>query len=74
MQAGAILQDVAALHVVLGKSHPARRGVSVSTQLAALRRLLYGWESRDQETGTWFKKAAEVSWTTIPLYIPLKNR
>ena len=61
MQAGAIIQDVAALHVVLGKSHPALRRVSVSTQMAALRRLLYGWESIDTETGAWFKKAAEVS-------------
>ena len=61
MQAGAIIQDIAALHVVLGKSHPTLRRVSVSTQIAALRRLLYGWESQDKETGAWFKKAAQVS-------------
>lgn len=60
MQRGAVIQDVAALHVVLGKSNPAIRGVSVSTQLAGLRRLLYGWEDRDEETGSWFRKAAEV--------------
>lgn len=60
MQKGAIIQDVAALHVVMGKANPEFRGVSVSTQIAGLRRLLYGWESTDQETGVWFKKAAEV--------------
>jgi len=61
MERGAIVQDVVALHVVLGRSQPAAAGsASVSTQLAALRRLLYGWESRDKETGYWFRKAAEV--------------
>jgi hypothetical protein len=60
MQRGAIVQDVAALHVVLGRSFPLLKGVSVSTQLAGLRRLLYGWESQDKETGLWFRKAAEV--------------
>ena len=61
MERGAILQDVVALHAVLGRNNPmAPGGTSVSTQLAALRRLLYGWESRDRETGYWFRKAAEV--------------
>jgi hypothetical protein len=60
MQRGAIVQDVVALHVVLGKSYPVLKGLSVSTQLAGLRRLLYGWETRDKETGLWFRKAAEV--------------
>jgi len=62
MQRGAIVQDVAALHVVMGKPHPVSPGVSVSTQMAALRRLLYGWETQDKETGHWFRKAAEVSY------------
>lgn len=66
MQRGAIVQDVAALHVVMGKSFPAGRGVSVSTQLAGLRRLLYGWESDDKETGFWFRKAAEVRYISKP--------
>ncbi|KAF8812241.1 composite domain of metallo-dependent hydrolase [Phlegmacium glaucopus] len=70
MQAGAIIQDVAALHVVLGKSHPALRRVSVSTQLAALRRLLYGWESQDKETGAWFQKAAQG---IVPLVVEVDN-
>lgn len=58
-----MIQDVASLHVVLGKSNPIIRGVSVSTQIAGLRRLLYGWESRDEETGTWFRRAAEVGFS-----------
>jgi hypothetical protein len=62
MERGAIVQDVAALHVVVGRAHPlSNPGVSVSTQIAGLRRLLYGWESTDKETGFWFRKAAEVS-------------
>jgi hypothetical protein len=60
MQRGAIVQDVAALHVVMGKPNPALGEVSVSTQMAALRRLLYGWETQDKETGHWFRQAAEV--------------
>lgn len=50
MQYGAILQDVAALHITIAK--PRRvSGTSVSTQIAGLRRLLYGWESTETETG-----------------------
>ena len=61
MEQGAIIQDVAALHVTVGRSHPLLNpGVSVSTQISGLRRLLYGWESTDKETGFWFKQAAEV--------------
>lgn len=62
MQRGAVIQEVAALHIVMGNPYPTSRGISVSTQIAALRRLLYGWEPTDTETGAWFKKAAEVSW------------
>lgn len=61
MEAGAVIQDVVALHVVVGKTHPLIPStMSVSTQIATLRRLLHGWESTDQETGHWFRKAAEV--------------
>ena len=70
MQAGAIIQEVVALHIVIGKSHPTLRRVSVSTQIAALRRLLYGWESEERETGAWFNKAAQVSLVAIPPYSP----
>lgn len=61
MERGAVVQDVVALHVALARdSIFPGQGVSVSTQMAALRRLLYGWESKDTETGLWFKRAAEV--------------
>ncbi|KAH9482556.1 hypothetical protein JR316_0004656 [Psilocybe cubensis] len=70
MQRGAIVQDIAALHVVIGKSHPEKRRVSVSTQIAGLRRLLYGWESQDKETGFWFRKAAEG---VVPLVIEVDS-
>ena len=65
------MQDVVALHVVLGRSSPLLpKSVSVSTQMAALRRLLYGWESTDKETGIWFRKAAEG---VVPLVIEVDN-
>jgi hypothetical protein len=67
MEAGAVIQDVAALHVVVGKAHPLIAStMSVSTQIATLRRLLHGWESTDQETGHWFRKAAEVMYFASP--------
>ena len=61
MKRGAIIQDVVALHIVIGRSYPTLKGISVSTQIAGLRRLLYGWESQDKETGAWFRRAAEAS-------------
>src|SRR6266550_189136 len=62
MERGAVVQDIAALHIVLGRSDPVfqNRKASVTTQIAALRRLLFGWEGEDKETGDWFRKAAEV--------------
>ncbi|KAH6915125.1 hypothetical protein BKA70DRAFT_566770 [Coprinopsis sp. MPI-PUGE-AT-0042] len=71
MEVGAVIQDVVALHVVVGKSHPLIPStMSVSTQIATLRRLLHGWESTDQETGHWFRKAAEG---VIPLVIEVDS-
>ncbi|KAG6854875.1 hypothetical protein C0991_012065 [Blastosporella zonata] len=71
LERGAIVQDVAALHVHIGRPHPLiGKGMSVSTQIAALRRLLSGWETRDKETGYWFRKAAEG---VIPLVIEVDN-
>ncbi|PFH51276.1 hypothetical protein AMATHDRAFT_142867 [Amanita thiersii Skay4041] len=72
MERGAIVQDVAALHIVLGRENPLvlNSGTSVSTQIAALRRLLYGWEGTDKETGEWFKKAAEG---VVPLVIEVHS-
>ncbi|KAF8165543.1 hypothetical protein B0H34DRAFT_689508 [Crassisporium funariophilum] len=70
MQSGAIVQETVALHIVMGKSNPGFRAVSVSTQIAGLRRLLYGWESSDRETGAWFRKAAEG---VVPLVIDVDS-
>ena len=44
--------------------------VSVSTQVAALRRLLLNAEDHGTETGKWFKKAAEG---VIPLVVEVHN-
>ncbi|TFK22333.1 hypothetical protein FA15DRAFT_706442 [Coprinopsis marcescibilis] len=71
MEPGAIVQEVVALHVVLGRTHPMMQTtVSVSTQIAGLRRLLHGWESRDKETGYWFRKAAEG---VVPLVVEVDS-
>ena len=62
MERGAVIQDIVSLHVVLGRADPVLQNsrTSVTTQIAALRRLLFGWEGEDKETGDWFRKAAEV--------------
>jgi hypothetical protein len=63
LEPGAIIQADTALHVRITRPRfDVRHGpaISVSAQLAALRRLLLGWESRDSDTGLWFRKAAEV--------------
>ncbi|RDB22753.1 hypothetical protein Hypma_010022 [Hypsizygus marmoreus] len=71
MEHGAIVQDIAALHVHIGRAHPLiGSGVSVSTQIAGLRRLLFGWESTEKETGYWFRKAAEG---VVPLVVEVEN-
>jgi hypothetical protein len=63
MERGAVVQKFVALHVAIHrpdafskKSHQ----VSVSSQIAGLRRLLSGWENQETDTGKWFKRAAEV--------------
>lgn len=62
IERGAIVQDISALHINVGRLGPlvGQRSVSVTSQVGGLRRLLYGWEARDEETGHWFRKAAEV--------------
>ncbi|PPQ64627.1 hypothetical protein CVT24_008364 [Panaeolus cyanescens] len=70
MERGAVIQDTSALHVVVGRSHPLLKQTSVSTQISGLRRLLYGWELNDRETGVWFRKAAEG---IIPLVIEVDS-
>ncbi|KAJ3975165.1 carbohydrate esterase family 9 protein [Lentinula raphanica] len=68
----AIVQTETALHVRISRPRFDVRGpaTSVSSQLAALRRLLYGWESRDTDTGVYFRKAAEG---VIPLVVEVHN-
>jgi len=52
MEKGSVVQEVSGLHVVVGRSNP-KGGVSVSTQIAVLRRLLLGWEKGDTQTVGW---------------------
>lgn len=75
LEHGAIINPVTALHISLVRPHPYGAGrvlppVSVSTQVAALRRLLLNGESTDTETGKWFKKAAEG---IIPLVVEVNS-
>lgn len=61
LEEGAVIQDIAALHVAIG--HQGSRSPSVSSQIAALRHLLL-----DADDGTPFDRAAEVK---LPkLFIP----
>ncbi|ESK94416.1 carbohydrate esterase family 9 protein [Moniliophthora roreri MCA 2997] len=71
---GAIVQDVVALNIRITRPSPfglnAGRGISVSEQIAGIRRLLYGWEGTQSDTGKWFRAAAEGR---IPLVIEVHN-
>ncbi|KAG6900265.1 hypothetical protein C0993_000718 [Termitomyces sp. T159_Od127] len=60
LEAGAVIQDVAGLHVTV--KHLSKP--SVSSQIAALRRLLLG--EHDSAVGFWFKKVVEGE---IPLVV-----
>ncbi|KAF9233435.1 hypothetical protein BU15DRAFT_53885 [Melanogaster broomeanus] len=65
LEEGAVLKDVTAVHVsILHRS----RGPSVSTQIAALRRLLLG--PYIGERGAWFKAVTKGE---LPLVINVKN-
>ncbi|KAK7001003.1 carbohydrate esterase family 9 protein [Favolaschia claudopus] len=68
MERGAIIQKYTALHVAIQRPDPISktRQVSVSNQIAGLRRLLLGWETQETDTKRWSKKAAEG---VIPLVI-----
>ncbi|KAJ4478297.1 hypothetical protein J3R30DRAFT_3890154, partial [Lentinula aciculospora] len=72
LEPDAIIQAETALHVRITRPRFDARGpaIGVSSQLAALRRLLYGWESRDTDTGVYFRKAAEG---VIPLVVEVHN-
>lgn len=64
MDRGAIVQNVAALHVTLARppplsGHARKSSVSVSEQFGTLRRLLWGFEPKETQTGLWFSKAME---------------
>lgn len=63
LEFNAVIKPITALHIYIGRSYPYRAylpGVSVSTQIATLRRLLLNGANEEQETGYWFKKAADV--------------
>ncbi|KAK0206400.1 carbohydrate esterase family 9 protein [Desarmillaria ectypa] len=70
MQYGAVIQDVTALHIAIAPPTAGKDRVGVSDQVAALRRLLFGWESTETETGLWFKRAAEGE---VPLVIDVNS-
>lgn len=58
LEEGAVIQDIAALHVAIG--HSGSRSPSVSTQIAALRHLLL-----DAASGTPFDRVAKVNYKVI---------
>ncbi|EMD40502.1 hypothetical protein CERSUDRAFT_121244 [Gelatoporia subvermispora B] len=70
----AVVKPITALHVIVSKPPPfswmGASPVSVSTQIAALRRLLLDGENERTETGQWFKKAAEG---TIPIVVDVSS-
>ena len=71
MDRASVIKPVTALHVAIGRTTPVSPtypGMSVSTEIATLRRLLMNGEDERTETGKWFKRAASVSlvFTSIP--------
>ncbi|THH28414.1 hypothetical protein EUX98_g5775 [Antrodiella citrinella] len=73
LDTNAIVKDITALHIQIAHPAPyiaAMPPVSVSTQIAALRRLLLDAEDPKSDTGKYFKKAAEGS---IPLIVQVDN-
>jgi hypothetical protein len=63
LEPAAIVRPVSALQIHIGRAAPyfgILPGVSVSTQITVLRRLLLDGVSEDEETGRWFKNAADV--------------
>ncbi|KDQ09069.1 hypothetical protein BOTBODRAFT_165096 [Botryobasidium botryosum FD-172 SS1] len=66
LQAGAVIKDIAALHVAVGHLG-LKEGPSISTQIATLRRLLLSErKSESGESENWFKEAAHGN---IPLIV-----
>ena len=63
LESNAIVKPITALQIHIGRAAPWRGvlpDVSVSTQIATLRRLLFNGVSEDEETGFWFGRAADV--------------
>lgn len=68
LEPNALIKPVTALHITIARVAPYRPfgpPVSVSTQIAVLRRLLLEGEDEATETGHWFKKAVEVRHSRI---------
>lgn len=64
LEDNAVIKPITALRMYVARPVPhdgVMPQVAVSTQIAALRRLLLNGVSDEQETGKWFKKAADVS-------------
>ncbi|KAI0751107.1 composite domain of metallo-dependent hydrolase [Daedaleopsis nitida] len=73
MERAAIIKPVTALHVVIGRPAPVSPGypgMSMSMEIATLRRLLLNGEDASTETGEWFRKAANG---VIPLVIDVSS-
>lgn len=70
MERGAIVQNVAALHVTLTRPRPLSKHnkkttASVTEEIAMLRRLLWGFEPKETQTGYWFSQAMEGRKCTV---------
>ncbi|KAI0797049.1 hypothetical protein C8Q75DRAFT_710125 [Abortiporus biennis] len=74
LESNAVIRDITALHVHIERPIPysaaAFPPISISTQIAGLRRLLLNSNYHNTETGYWFDKAAEGA---IPLIISVNN-
>lgn len=60
LERGAIVQDIAALHLTFTGQSLGSRTTSISQQIAGIRGLLFLEQNKASETGYWFKKASEV--------------
>ena len=60
LQRGAVIQDITAMHVSVGHYSSSGSEGSISTQIAALRRLLLGTAEQNGEEGYWWSRVREV--------------
>lgn len=63
MEESAVIQEITSVHVSVGHSSKP----SVSTQIAALRRLLLG--KIEGNAGTWFEKVSKVTLIFAPFHL-----